>query len=47
VGIRGEPFVGHNRFAVKSASEKTTIGAKAEQVARVKSVDNQLEIASR
>jgi hyperosmotically inducible protein len=35
------------RGPVKSAAEKTTIGAKAEQVAGVKSVDNQLEIASR
>jgi len=35
------------RGPVKSAAEKTTIGAKAEQVARVKSVDNQLEIARR
>jgi hyperosmotically inducible periplasmic protein len=35
------------RGPVKSAAEKTTIAAKAEQVAGVKSVDNQLEIASR
>lgn len=35
------------RGPVKSAAEKTTIAAKAAQVAGVKSVDNQLEIASR
>jgi hyperosmotically inducible periplasmic protein len=35
------------RGPVKSAAEKTTIGAKAEQAVGVKSVDNQLEIASR
>jgi hyperosmotically inducible periplasmic protein len=35
------------RGPVKSAAEKTTIAAKAEQVAGVKSVNNQLEIASR
>jgi osmotically-inducible protein OsmY len=35
------------RGPVKSAEEKGTIGAKAKQVAGVKSVDNQLEIASR
>jgi hyperosmotically inducible periplasmic protein len=35
------------RGPVKSPEEKDTIGAKAKQVAGVKSVDNQLEIASR
>ena len=34
------------RGPVKSEKEKTNIGAKAQQVAGVKSVDNQLEIAS-
>jgi osmotically-inducible protein OsmY len=35
------------RGPVGSAAEKDTIGAKAQQVAGVKRVDNQLEIASR
>ena len=35
------------RGPVKSATEKDTIGTKAQQAAGVKSVDNQLEIASR
>jgi osmotically-inducible protein OsmY len=35
------------RGPVKSAGEKSTIAAKAEGAAGVKSVDNQLEIASR
>ena len=35
------------RGPVKSPEEKDTIGAKAKKVAGVKSVDNQLEIASR
>ena len=35
------------RGPVKSPEEKDTIGAKAKQVVGVKSVDNQLEIASR
>ncbi len=35
------------RGPVGSAEEKETIGAKAQQVAGVKRVDNQLEIASR
>jgi osmotically-inducible protein OsmY len=35
------------RGPVKSPEEKDKIGAKAKQVAGVKSVDNQLEIASR
>jgi hyperosmotically inducible periplasmic protein len=35
------------RGPVESAAEKETIGAKAQQVAGVKRVDNQLEIASR
>jgi len=35
------------RGPVKSPQEKDTIGAKAKQVAGVKSVDNQLEVASR
>ena len=34
------------RGPVKSENEKTNIGAKAQQVAGVKSVDNQLEIAN-
>jgi hyperosmotically inducible protein len=34
------------RGPVKSEKEKTNIGAKAQQVAGVKRVDNQLEIAS-
>jgi osmotically-inducible protein OsmY len=34
------------RGPVKSDQEKTNIGAKAQQVAGVKSVDNQLEIAN-
>ena len=34
------------RGPVKSEQEKTNIGAKAQQVAGVKRVDNQLEIAS-
>lgn len=34
------------RGPVKSEKEKTNIGAKAQQVAGVKSVDNQLEIAN-
>ena len=34
------------RGPVKSDQEKTNIGAKAQQVAGVKSVDNQLEVAS-
>ena len=34
------------RGPVKSAAEKATIGAKAQQVAGVTRVDNQLEIAS-
>jgi hyperosmotically inducible periplasmic protein len=34
------------RGPVKSEKEKTNIGAKAQQVAGVKSVDNQLEVAS-
>ena len=35
------------RGPVKSAEEKSTVAAKAEGAAGVKSVDNQLEIASR
>ena len=35
------------RGPVKSAEEKSIIAAKAEQAPGVKSVDNQLEIASR
>ena len=35
------------RGPVKSPEEKDTIAAKAKQVAGVKNVDNQLEIASR
>ena len=35
------------RGPVKTPEEKDTIGAKAKQVAGVKSVDNKLEIASR
>lgn len=34
------------RGPVKSEKEKTNIGAKAQQIAGVKSVDNQLEIAN-
>jgi len=34
------------RGPVKSEQEKTNIGAKAQQIAGVKSVDNQLEIAN-
>ena len=34
------------RGPVKNEKEKTNIGAKAEQIAGVKSVDNQLEIAN-
>jgi len=34
------------RGPVKSENEKTNIGAKAQQIAGVKSVDNQLEIAN-
>lgn len=34
------------RGPVKNATEKTNIGAKAQQIAGVKSVDNQLEIAN-
>jgi osmotically-inducible protein OsmY len=35
------------RGPVNSAAEKSSIAAKAEQAAGVKSVDNQLEIASK
>ena len=34
------------RGPVKSATEKTNVGAKAQQVAGVKNVENQLEIAN-